>query len=523
MDRYGHLNLDSYSKQKFVASPNDFFHQRGSELVSVVNDLLEPRLGPTVAKRVAQQLLKHPIVSTADHHGPIDHPFFVNTNILASIPLLDRSTQDFPYSIAFSFSGVSVNNTSAFPRGLLVSPDTGSTKPLRIPILPDRVKMSAVYGTRAYTAEEVERARHALRGKGERGELDVERASRLDSLVAEVFASPEVLAQPDLLSQITVLNYQLWPRLFHAAPPPKQAELRIPGLIYLDIESVVTEVFLRHHLSNPSSPLHTLVFDQSARERASSLFDGIQGAFSREQGWGTFVFWGLNEHRHRVALQVDRGCLVSKDGTLRIPLTEEAIRAALVNRDIFPSMLLAYVTTALYYGVTCLGGFSQVYDLTQTKASWMTFLREFNFTAEAAGVASIPTDLFGGDGAILAYRRTPLGEWYPASGLDLAVDPNASGIRRYVDFARVVSLAELMEPMLPEVYSVLYSEQERDPELATLDPKEIIQTNGLLRRIEEHFGPPTDRVKIISDWTSSNDDHGLGNPVSIPVLAEDSF
>jgi hypothetical protein len=59
---------------------------RRPELFAVVQKLLSQRLSARVADEVVEQLKKYPLVSTADHHGPINNPFFVNSNIISGIP-----------------------------------------------------------------------------------------------------------------------------------------------------------------------------------------------------------------------------------------------------------------------------------------------------------------------------------------------------------------------------------------------------------------------------------------------------
>lgn len=480
MAAHGQRILHDYAQDFFVVHPTTRLAARQPELIATVQCLLAPRLGSDIAEGVAQQLRIYPLVSTTDHHGTIDHPFFVNANLVSALPTASVTT-DVRYLPVLSFASVSVNNASAFPRGILFHGGVnGSGNFIRLPILPDKLKMGVVYGTRAFTRADLDRALSQLTQKEAAGEIIAGRGKAVRAILEEVFGHADVLRAPDFAAQVTVVNHKLWPKLF----PSAQGSPKIPDLVYLEIESLVADLLQQVHLTSAESPLAKLLFDPAWRAAALRHFDSIPGAFSAAGGWGTYLFWAVDGKGHRVRLGVEGGELRSTDGLVSVPLTPDCVAAALREKRMFPSMLLCYLAVALYYGFKCLGGFCQVHDLTLTKAAWVCMLRELGEMAEAEAAEAVETTTLGGDGLVLAHLKTPRGVLVPATGIDLAIQDIDREFADYVALSRRVTLAELMDAMLPEMYSVLYAIDQRDPELAALTPEDILQGTGLQAKLE---------------------------------------
>jgi hypothetical protein len=459
------------------------------ELINVAEELITARLGADVGKKAAKQLKKLALVSTADHHAPIDHPFWVNANIISGIPYAANPDPDIFSLIVFSFASVSINNASGYPRGILFHGQNDKDSALiRLPILPDKLKMSVIYGTRAFTREDLQKAEQTLRQRTKDGDIAPERAQAILEILEREFGNEDVLGAPDLSTQITKINYRLWPQLFHARRGDALKTQDFPQLIYLDIETLVSELFLRRHLTE-NTLLHRLLFDIKYRTLAVERFDGIPGGFSSTKDWGTFLFWALDDKMHRVRLELEGNRLVSKTRPeLSVDLTPEAIALALREKRIFPGMLLCYLTISLYYGMKCLGGFCQVHDLTMAKEMWGKYLRDVGEPAqEAEALVPIQTKELGGDGMVLSYMRTPHGDLVPATGIDMILDDTDTRFANYVELSKHVRLSEIMDPMLPEMYTVLYPFPDRDPRLSTITPEQILNDTGLGERLLSEF------------------------------------
>lgn len=490
MEKRGKKNLYQYTIDFMDVNPAPRLDSRKHELIAGVHTLVSQRLGTGVADGVARQLGKYPLVSTTDHHGPIDHPFFVNANIISALPYETVQDPDVRYLVVLSFASVSVNNASAYPRGILFNGGiNGSANLIRLPFLPDKVKMGVVYNMRGYTQEDFERALKELDRRVQQGEITSERGQGVRDIIEDHFSIPEVLKIPDLKSQISFINHRLWPNLFHAqriqagSSSLTLSDMRIPELVYIEIETLVADLLLKHHLFNDTSPIYRLLFDPAVRARSRRHFNNIPGAFSEEQGWGTHFFWGVDKRLRRIRMTEVQGTLHAERDLEDIQMTPENVAESLKKRDIFPSMLLCYLIVSQYYGMKCLGGFSQVNDLTLTKEAWQRFLREIGDHAEADAVEPVQTKELGGDGLVLSYLPTATGNLVPATGIDMILEEGDTTFREYAALSNRVTLEEMMHPMIPEIYTVLYSAEQRDQNLLSVTPEQILRGTGLDQKL----------------------------------------
>ena len=84
MRSHGDDKLYDYARGFIDINPTPVLDPRKPELVGVAQELIARRLGAEVGEKVARQLTKFSLVSTADHHGFIDHPLWVNANIISA-------------------------------------------------------------------------------------------------------------------------------------------------------------------------------------------------------------------------------------------------------------------------------------------------------------------------------------------------------------------------------------------------------------------------------------------------------
>lgn len=489
LDKHGNKTLFDYSKEYIDVNPTPGLDHRKEELYKIVHELLASRLGEAVADDVQKQLEKKPLVSTADHHGIIDNPFWINSNILQALPITQSGEAALRYNIVFSFASVSVNNASAYPRGIIFHGDGAGEQTLRLPILPDKEKMAVVYTVRGFTADDVSKAKKQLAEKVKRGEVTDARAQDITMVIDRFINVEDVLKLPTLAEQVTVINYRLWPHLFHRAAAESASVERAPvvDLIYVEIESILRELLIRHHLRNRESLIHRLLFATEDRPLIEKHFNNLAGSFSLEEKWGTYFFWTMDEKMHRVGLFLQGKELVSADGAYRIPYTPESIAEGLQSKRLFPSMFLCYVMIPFYYGMKCLGGFSQVHDLSMIKNAWQAYLREIGSDAEAEAVAPVQTKEMTAGGIVLAFEETANHALVAATGIDLAVSKKDTSFERFIELSKKVTLIEMMNAMLPETYTVFFSERDRDPALASLSSAEILKATGVEAKLRSYL------------------------------------
>jgi hypothetical protein len=485
MKKHGHKTLFNYASEFTDINPSPRLDERKEELIETATDIIKRRLGPKVASKAMRQLQKFPLVSTADHHGPIGHPFWINANLITALNQIQSPDTSIPYLIVFSFASISLNNASTFTRGLLFHSDTnGGGNLMRLPLLPDKLKMSVVYGSRPINKEDIDNAALALEAKTKTGEISKERAAQVCNLMNKYLDREDILEAPNLNCQITRINYRMWQGCFHThAGSDSDTKNQMMDLIYIDIETITKEILAKYHLNNESSLIYKLLFNPEFQKLTSTYFNNIPGAFSNEEKWGSWFFWGLDEKKHRVSLFLDDNKLHSTDDKISFDFTPKGISEALQNRQIFPSMMTCYLIVSLYYGMKCLGGFCQVNDLTMLKNAWIKMLRKLNLKEEAEAVQPIQTKELGGDGMVLPYFKRSDNKLTPATGIDMILDGSDTNPDQYIELAKNVSLNEIMEPMLPEMYTVLYPFEQRDAKFAELTPEKILENTKIGEKI----------------------------------------
>ena len=453
IEQYGQGSVYDYAAS-FLTPYEGVLPERREEWLAVFFELLEERLGADVAKAVTQQIRELPLVSTADHHAPLDEPYWVNTNLVHSMAQIQAKQK---YCVALSFASISLNTALGYPRGLLMhdqkAPETASfphyrfypeEKLLRLSYFGDKDKMSVVYGFKAFQKEDLDRLLNSLQIKVKEGNISQDDATRLKTWCEGRLLDPDFLRQKDYSSQITALNYKMWPELFAESDD-------VPRVIYLEIETLVAELLKRVHFKNEASPIYKLMFSKEGQNAFIEAFEGVHGAFCAHENDGTYYFWGLDDKGHRVRLFLREEALESEDKNLRFEMNPSALSAALSAGKIFPSMALCYVLMAFYYRVRCIGGSSQIKDLSATKEAWMKVLCAMNFAQEAEEISALPSqDLVGS--IALSATKLPLGDRVLPTGIDMLLSPQKKPFEDYVKRAQNTTMNAALLPYLKDLY-----------------------------------------------------------------------
>lgn len=480
MKKHGEKNLYEYSKDFLDVNNHQLLKKRRPLCTKIVKKELAKRLPKKIVKGVETQLLKKPLVSTTDHHAIIDHPFWLNANIITSLPYEQTHDETLKYLVVFSFASVSNNNASGFPRGILFhGGDRGEGPLIRLPILPDKWKMRTVYGTPPYTKDDLKRTAFLLDKKQKEGLISSNRAEQIHRLLFEIIGKSSILDSEDLCSQITKVNYEIWPLCF--------APNGMPDLIYLEAETITREIYLQDIFQKPSCMLAKMLFEKDMRALVMKHFADLPGTFSEKDDYGTYFFWALDEkgHRLRLLLNHEKSQLFSREKDIIIPLTLESIAEALRSKKIYPSMMAVYLTLSLHFGMKCLGGFAQVHDLTKMKEALLHLLVDLGRFREIHAVSRIQTKELSGDGLVLAYVKNEQDQLIPATGIDLILSETKLSSRDYQWMAKQVTLREMITPLLPEIYTVLYPSYERKNEYQNLTPEVIMDITGLQEKLQE--------------------------------------
>lgn len=470
LEKLGNKTLEEYVQGYTDISLHPLTRQRQGEFLQTVEDEISSLLGPAVAQSARSQLQQYFFVSTNDHHGPLNAFDFFNAHLVTSLHNMDHPEPGFRHIIALSCGSVSLNNIT-FPRGLTFhATGRAGLTTQRLSFLPSNAHASPVYGFRPYKSEEVTKVRTSLRAKVREGTVSEAVAERIDTFLTSVCASPSLLAQTSYSNQVTLLNAQLWDAVF-------KGKAHAPSLIYLEQEQLVMRLLTRHHLHAPTF-LHRFLFDNTYETLIQKHFTDIYGAFARDRRWGTYLFWALPKgSKLRIQLWKEGEFLVAPDGSYRLPFQPDAIAAALERKELIPSLLLTFTVLVFYYGLKCLGGYSQVNYLTFMKEAFMHMQREAGDRESADACEQTSTKNWSG--FTFAYLQNGGGTVTPATFLDLLLYENPEMWHALSAYRKELTLEEAVNPLMPEIYRYSYPETERRADLLTITEDDATRLSGL--------------------------------------------
>ena len=298
-NQYGNLSLCDYVNSWQVSEPG----KSAPQLIQTAQKLLTNLYGPNIAEEIAQQLSRLPLVSTIDHHGILNHPFFLNSNLIFG------QKKQLKLLICLSTAGVSLNNSS-WPGCLIFTGSSGQQQ--RLSFFPDRLKTGTVLKTQPITLPDTGKL---LRQIATAGDLSADNKKSLAELVDNLFDA-EIYGMPNFSAQACLLSRKLWSAIFPSAPP----------LIYLPVERLAAELIINNIAPAPDHILHRLFFTAAGRELIDKHFTGSLGAFNSGHK-GSFLFWGLDSKGRRVHLHKD-GKTLTDGRDLIFSLNPEAIARA---------------------------------------------------------------------------------------------------------------------------------------------------------------------------------------------------
>jgi hypothetical protein len=441
---FGNKSLYKYVDGWNISPPTE----RSKVVALEAGKLISKIYSEDIGKEAASQIGRLPFASTIDHHGILNHPFFINSNLIFS--LFNKQK----YLISFGTSSISLNNSS-WPGCLLFNNDRGELG--RISFFPDKIKNKTVYAAPAIKPEDVWKV---LNNINKSPYCNSEQKDKLGALVQEVFNNSRVFELPNFSTQASLISYKLWSEIFPSAKK----------IVYLPIEDLVSQILADKICTDSDNLLYNLFFSQKGLVLLEKYFSGSLGAFS-SQHKGSFLFWALDGKGRRVHLQKKGNGIYG--GRISIKLEPEVIAKALVKRQIYPTTLVCFLVL-LYYQFTCIGGFNQVNWLTDIKDKFVLLLNEFGFDDEVKKITLMSTDNFAE--ADLAFL-SKAGELEKASGIDLYLS-GKDLYSTYFKLAEQLTLAQCIENSLPEIYKVVVSANMRKPSLLELTSKFIAHNNG---------------------------------------------
>lgn len=419
-DTYGHLTVFKYA-QKWEIAPKIFYPLR-EKFLKEAHKYAEEIYGSAKAEKIIFQLKNEALVSTIDHHGIFNHPFFLNSNLIFSL----RHKE---YLICLPIEGVSLNNNTSWSGCLLKTETSGHLA--RFSIFPDKMKTSSVIGLKPFGKNNVTKLSDNI---GKDKFLSWAEKKHLLDFVQKSLLSHEVLKQPSFSRQASLVSTAIWNELFAGAGE----------LIYLPLETLITRILL-DELEDPKSVLSFLIASKEGWREAEKYFFGLKGFIGKD--FGSFLFWGLAESGRRFALKKSGGIL--ENGEFKI--LPQQIARALKEGKIYPGSLICFLVLLLS-GINSLGGFNQVNWLTEIKKMFLLFLNERGLTQESLAVAKVPTKNFAESPVMLLNQGSYT---YKPTAIDLMLSGKKDSYESFLKKAGEISLKESIDSELEEIYKVV--------------------------------------------------------------------
>lgn len=410
---------------------------------------------PESARAAADQLRRLPLLSTIDHLGLLNHPFFLNSNVICGL------RRDLDFLIVLPTAGVSMNNSS-WPGCLVRNLGEGGLK--RYSLFGDCLKTAAALSVGRILPENVARLEKEIFLDSE---LSGEKKDKFLELIRKIFRGGEHLSGKDFTEQACAISSVLWREFFPQAP----------ALIYSPLEKLVSRVLINISTGSSGHLLYKLFFTKEGWLAMEKTFQGSLGAFSSSHK-GSFLFWGLNAKGRRTRLRRN-GFKLSDADEVDVDIDAGFLREALETGAIYPTSLVCFIVL-LYFNITAIGGFNQVSWLTNIKLKFMELLKEWGEAEVFSRVSRAVTDNFAESGLVFLADEEIFS---PASGIDIFLQSNTSWWKKYQELGRTLTVRESIESRLPEIYRVITPRLAQRADLLAITDRQIIQSGDMGEKI----------------------------------------
>lgn len=248
---------------------------------------------------------------------------------------------------------------------------------------------------------------------------------------------------------------------------------------------VALELIKKHHLQK-NTTINQILFDPTMRGFVHKHFNGLNGAFSTENAYGTFLFWGLpQDGKYRVQLWLKNNTLVSDDGSFKVELTPDAIMAAIEKNELIPNTLLTFIILAFYYGQYLSGGPAQTKNLTAMKKAYTEMLQEASLTEDIEALEDLNTTNLIISRPILAFIDLKAqNERIPATGLDLILyGDGGKSWDETIEATKHTTLLEFFNRALVSFYHEFVSADEKTDVMSQITERDIEIFTGLDKKV----------------------------------------
>ncbi len=398
--------------------------ERKNELIGVIVDITNKLLGGTVVEQIKNYLTQNYSVSTADHHGPISHPFFWQAH-------LARAALGQKVHLVLATSNVSLNNSS-LPRSLIFHNQNLVEERLHFFSLKNRHQ--PVWCTEAYKIDVIQNITKQIN----QSKITSTQKVFLQNLINKVYANAKALNAKSYADQIAITNYLLWQNLPNCADN---------AMVYLEMEQIASELIQKFHLNSPTI-INQLIFSEVGQKLYAKNYEGISGAFTNNPPHGSFLFWAI-QNQTRLALTLKNDHLINEVVGYKIKLDPKIVSDKLKSRELIPTTALSLSIISFYYGLTCGGGFSQVDYLTSMKRAFLICASELNNKADNLLIKDTTTNYLAASFAFL-YLNNNL-----ASSIDWLLYQKPEVIELLQQNLNQITLNQAFQTLLPEFYHII--------------------------------------------------------------------
>lgn len=474
---YGHLTFYEYTRTHTIRNKSKIAKQRRPQLIQTVRNEVKELLGTAIADSVGKQLKENSSVSTIQHSAPFGHPYVLNATLQNSLTYFDNTSENFRNVIVMGCSAISFNNYK-YPRGQLLHSFGGMEPKLhQLPLFGHTADARPVIYHKPYDIEAVMDIKKRLQQLLSTKDITQEQMITVNNVFDSVYGSPHALSCEDYHDQLTVTNYYLFKNLFSSLKGT------MPNLVFLSQEYIALRLLTEHHLLN-NTPIRRILFDKSYQNLLVKHFDGLSGAFSQKDKYGTYLFWGFPEQgKYRTQLWKKGNYLVSDDGSYKVEFEPESIYNAIEKHELIPNTMLTFTLLAFYYGLFLGGGPAQTLNLTKMKDAYIAMQQEAGDTESLEVCSDLVTTNFIVSRPSLAYIETTKDERIPATYLDLLLYADMGKWPEVFEATKHITLDEIMNRILPSFYAEFVPASNKEEIMSQITERDIEKLTGLDKKI----------------------------------------
>lgn len=367
-------------------------------------------------------------INIVDHHGILNHPILVSTNIISNMFQLPAEKPQ--GVVVLSDSGVPLNNFF-HKRGIKFAGE-------QLNIFPSRDRHVMAYAAKKQQHFPLLEAAQRSQKHWSEGELAT--LKKVNEHLNIWGNAPRIT---NYRQQIQRINFHLWKELFE-----ESLRENVPDIFYISNEELGGQM-LRYFLKDSTHLFTRILCEEKTREIIVQSFMNVTGCWDNDLKRGTVFFWGIDENQQKIPLQLVGNTLQSAPGfpSFTLELTSKAIIEALDQERIYPGMFLVYGIAHFHCGIRPLVGFGSMNYQTRMKEAWIRAMTEID-PIEVPLIESINTRGFiGGPKVTFGYTAKGFEDFFA-----LDIIHRGGMTREYLNHLSETPLSAVLQPALIDIY-----------------------------------------------------------------------